>query len=187
MTYPSLDHHRTKLATNLDGAYPAFVAAVQHRLYGGILRLVGNPERAADAAQDTLVRAYRALDEYPPERIRALRLEGWLWTIALNVVRNEARSRRRRPVVVTDRLPDDPAGGRGPEQSAIDAETSAVLLGALGALPIPMRESVVLRHVLGLTYPEIAESTGRPLGTVKSDVRRGLARLARETKGRFVD
>ena len=109
---------------------------------------------------------------YPPARIRELRLRGWLTTILLNAGRNRARVRR----VPTTELAFEP--GAEPADDPLtrrdDRETWARLLAGLSPA---QRTAVVLRHVDGLSYAEIAEATGRPEGTVKAHVHRGLAAL----------
>src|SRR5690606_38779713 len=106
-----------------------------------------------------------------PDRIRSLQLRGWIWTIALNLGRNHARDRARRPtpVELEDRIGvSDPEPPDGPSWDR-----------RLAALTAPQRRAVVLRHVVGLDYNEISLATGRPEPTVRSDVRRGLERLRR--------
>ena len=76
------------IAGNLDASFEALVLAHQDRLYSIALRMLGDPRDAEEAAQDALVRAYRALAGYPPGRIRELRLRPWLATIVLNVCRS---------------------------------------------------------------------------------------------------
>jgi RNA polymerase sigma-70 factor (ECF subfamily) len=97
-------------------------------------------------------------------------LSPWLWTIALNLGRNHLRDRSRRPTFVemTDQGDDDP---EPPDTAAWDRR--------LSSLSLDQRRAVVLRHVVGLGIGEIAEATGRPEGTVKADIHRGLGRLRR--------
>lgn len=156
-----------RLAKDLDGAFPDLVASVRDDLYSGLRRLHGAD--AEDLAQEALIRAYRALGTYDAARIRSLRLRPWLWTIALNLGRNHARDRSRRPQSVEL---EDRHAVTDPEPLDSDAWD-----GWLGRLSVAQRRAVVLRHVVDLTYGEIAEVTGRPEGTVKADVSRGLARL----------
>jgi len=165
-----------RLAADLDGSFPELIRSSQDALFGGALRMTGNRQDAEDITQETLVRAYRALSRYPSERIRALRLEGWLWTIAANLCRNRHRSRTRSPV---EAIGDRDAGSleHGPERQALDAARRELLAAHLASLPWTMRSAVVLRHVVGLSYSEIADALGRPIGTVKADVHRGLGRL----------
>jgi RNA polymerase sigma factor (sigma-70 family) len=167
-----------RLADDLDAAFPDLVRELQDGLFSGALRLTGNRADAEEITQDAFARAYRALQAYPPDRIRALKLSGWLWTIAINLCRNQARGAARHPVVLAgDGIGTQVDHRPGPEQLALDAEPP--LARQLATLPVPMRSAVVLRHVAGLSYAEAAEVLGRPEGTVKADVHRGLERLRR--------
>ncbi len=168
-----------RMAADLEAAFPAFVAHHQDLVYGIALRSTKRPADAEDLAQEAFIRAYRALLEYPPLRIRELRPKGWLAAIVGNLGRN--RARRTAPptsgleAVAEVRADDDP----GPERLAERHESAEAWHARLAALPARYRQAVELRHVSGLSYPELAEAVGRPLGTVKSDVHRGV-RLLRE-------
>jgi RNA polymerase sigma-70 factor (ECF subfamily) len=148
-------------------------------VYGIALRSTKRPADAEDLAQEAFVRAYRALLGYSPERRRALRPRGWLAAIVGNLTRN--RARRQAPAaadldaVAQVRADEAP----GPERLAEGRESAAAWSARLEALPARYRRAVELRHVSGLSYPELAQALGRPLGTVKSDVHRGV-RLLRE-------
>lgn len=159
-----------RLAADLDDGFPDLVETLSSDVYSGLRRLTG-PTDAEDLTQETFIRAYRALEGYDPDRIRRLQLRGWIWTIALNLGRNHARDRARRPtpVELEDRIGVEDT--EPPDSEAWDRR--------LAALPAVQRRAVVLRHVVGLDYDEIAEATGRAVGTVKSDVHRGLERLRR--------
>jgi len=156
-----------RLAANLDEAFPEFVSAMRDPLYSGMRRL--QPHDAEDLTQEAFIRAYQALKTYDPDRIRALKLNGWIWTIALNLGRNHARNKARRPTPaplldrhgVTDPDPVDIHGW--------DRRLS-------GLSPV-QRKTVILRFIVGLTNREISEVLDRPEGTVKADIHRGLQRL----------
>lgn len=173
------------LARDLDAAFERFVRAYQHRLFGFALRLANSAPDAEEIAQDAFVRAYRALVGYPPERIRALALRPWLYQIALNVWRNRVRGRRVPPPVSLDvgeeegarrvELEDSPAGR--PEALAEADEWRRELGARVAALPDRFRVAVVLRHVEGLSYAEIAALLGQPVGTAKANVHRGVVLL----------
>jgi RNA polymerase sigma factor (sigma-70 family) len=163
-----MDRLCTDLARDLDGAFPALVEALADDVYSGLRRLAGADE-AEDLTQETFIRAYRAMTGYDADRIRHLRLRGWIWTIALNLGRNHARDRSRRPTPVEL---EDRFGMEDPE-----LPDSAAWDHRLARLPVAQRRAVVLRHVVGLDYDEISTATGRTEGTVKSDVHRGLAKL----------
>lgn len=172
------------LAADLDGNFEQLVLTYQHRLYAFAFRLTDSPQDAEEVTQDAFVRAYQALVTYPAQRVRELALRPWLYQIALNVFRNR---RRRRPLQL---VPLDEAGdgvNMDLEDDKVERPDTALehaqlknRLGALvAALPERYRLSVVLRHVQGLEYAEIAALLRQPIGTVKANVHRGL-RLLRE-------
>jgi RNA polymerase sigma-70 factor (ECF subfamily) len=149
---------------------------MQHGIYAGVRRMTPSGADAEDIAQETFIRAYRALETYPGARIREMNIRGWVWTIALNLCRNAARNRTRRPrTVELDRDAFDITPG--PEARVIEAEQTRHWSKLLGRLPTAQHNAVVLRHVVGLTYAEVALATGRPEGTVKADVHRGITKL----------
>ena len=161
-----------ELARDLDGSFEALVLAHQDRLFTVAFRSGGDRHDAEELVQDTFVRAYRALGEYEDQRIRELRLRGWLTTILLNAGRNRARVRR----VPTTELVFDP--GSEPTEDPLDRADQRETWGRLLAgLSPAQRTAVVLRHVDGMSYAEIAEVVGKPEGTVKAHVHRGLAAL----------
>jgi RNA polymerase sigma-70 factor (ECF subfamily) len=172
------------LRRDVDGAFPDVVTAHQDRLYTIALRMLGDPPDAEEATQDALVRAYRALAGYDDARIAELRLRGWLTTIVLNLCRTR-RGRRAAQGGAPASLDELPAGRpepRAPEArspaAAADRHATRDAWGArLLRLPPAYRAAVVLRHVDGLSYPETAAALGRPEGTVKAQVHRGIALL----------
>ena len=168
-----------RLADDLDRSFPEFLAHHQDLVYGIALRSTKRPADAEELAQDAFVRAYRALSGYDAARIRELRPKGWLAAITANLARNRAR-RRSLPTadlaVVAEVRAD---AGPGPESVVERHEAARAWRARLEALPARYRRAVELRHVSGLSYPELAEALDRPLGTVKSDVHRGV-RLLRE-------
>jgi len=161
-----------RLAVDLDGSFEALVDAHAGRLFSIALRFIGDPSDAEEAAQDALVRAYRALTGYDEARIREIRLRPWLATIVLNVCRNRARIRRVRTV----ELAFEPSAEPVVDPAARSDERASWAL-LLATLPPAQRAAVVLRHVDGLSYAQMAEALGRPEGTLKAQVHRGLAAL----------
>jgi RNA polymerase sigma-70 factor (ECF subfamily) len=163
---------------DLDGTFPSFVAAHIDGIFSGIRRLVPNASDAEDLTQETFIRAYRALRGYAPDRVAELRLRPWLWTIAVNLSRSAARRRSRRVTEVDlDAAGDRTPGPAAPETEAIEAVMTNEWARRLADLSEAQRTAVVLRHVVDLPYAEIATITGRPVGTVKADVHRGIDRL----------
>ena len=166
------------LAGDLDAGYEAFVAAHARDVYSTALRLSGSRAEADDLAQDTFVRAYRALGRFDAERVRALEARPWLLTITVNLWRNRVRAGARRPKTTRADVVHDVADpGPGPAAAAEATETSEALVRLLRELPEHHRVPVVLRHVVGLSYAEISSVLGCPEGTAKANVSRGLDRL----------
>lgn len=166
-----MDELTAALSTDLDGAFPNLVKSMGPRLYWGLRRMCGDHQEAEDLTQETFIRAYRALGEFDRDRFRKLAVEAWMWTIALNLGRNHLRNRSRRPTYVglEDRGHDDPEPF---DHDAWDKRLSMV--------NGHQRTAVVLRHVVGLDIGTISGATGRPEGTVKADIHRGLKRLRLE-------
>jgi RNA polymerase sigma-70 factor (ECF subfamily) len=138
-------------------------------LYRVALRLAGNPSDADDLVQDTMLKAYRAWDQFEP----GTNAKGWLLTILRHAFINEYRRRRRRPesvdvsvleqfTVLSDAQEDDPQG------AFFDRIVDDEVLKAIDELPDAFREALVLSDVEGLSYQEIAQVLEVPVGTVKS-------------------
>jgi RNA polymerase sigma-70 factor (ECF subfamily) len=164
------------LTADLDGAFPGFVAEMQGAVFNGARRWLPTRQDAEDVTQEVFVRAYRALQGYSSERITALRLRPWLFAITLNLCRNQARTRSRRPVQVALGGADGLAGEKT-EQRALDGLAIDEWRDRLAKLSPRQRDAIVLRHVVEMSYDEIGEVLDRPAGTIKSDVHRGLERL----------
>ncbi len=173
-----------RLARDVDAGFPALVTEHRDRLYTIALRLLGDRRDAEEVVQDALVRAYRAMHGYPRERIAALKLRPWLASIAINLARNRRRRHDdRHPAGSLEPMLDagfDPVAEdrRGmPAAVAAQRETQRELAAALLRLTPAVRTAIVLRHVDGLSVAEAAEALGRPEGTVKAQVHRGLREL----------
>ncbi len=163
-----MDDLAHRLAADVSGTFPELVELIGGRLFSGLRRITGNRAEAEDLTQEALIRAYKALNGYPKHQIETLRVEAWMWTIALNLGRNHIRDRARRPTPVAE-----------VEMGSIDPDPTDDLVwdSRLGRLAIQQRRAVVLRHVVGLGTGEISEITGRPEGTVKADIHRALEKL----------
>jgi RNA polymerase sigma-70 factor, ECF subfamily len=170
-----------RLASDLDDAFEPLVRAHVDRLYSIALGLTGDRRDAEEIAQDALVRAYRALERYEPERIRELALRPWLATIVINAARNRRRAAadRQPPIAL-----DEPAAGMlrapghaQPEAVAIRRDAGTRLETLVRTLPDRYRAPIVLRYVDDLPYSDIAQVLRRPEGTLKAQVHRGLALL----------
>lgn len=163
------------LAEDPEAGFERLVRTRQHRVYAFSLGLTGSEAEAEDVAQEAFVRAHRALSGYPSDRIRELKLDAWLHTIALNVVRNQRRGAR--PVLLELDEERDRDASPGPERALEERESLRGVARELARLPEAQREAVVLRCVQGFRYSEVAALLSRPVGTVKSDVHRALETL----------
>src|SRR5262245_54920534 len=160
-------------------AYEQLVRPHQEIAFRVAYVITRNVADAEDAAQDGLVKAWRALG-----RFRAGEpMRPWLLKIVANEARNRRRSTGRREHLVL-RAAAAPSGeaAPSPEEAALDAEQRARLLGALDELPDAAREVLAYRYLLELTEDETAAALDVRLGTVKSRTNRALERL-REVYG----
>jgi RNA polymerase sigma factor (sigma-70 family) len=149
-------------------AMAAFVRRFQARVYGLALGVVADSGLAEEVAQDAFVRAWRHAAGYDPRRGRVLT---WLLTITRNLAVDATRLRRDRPT--------DPELLRLAlvEEHEPGYERSDLLWAGLRALPVVQARPILLSVVYGLTAQEVADWEGIPLGTAKTRIRRGLARL----------
>jgi RNA polymerase sigma factor (sigma-70 family) len=154
-------------------ALAAFVRRFQSRVYGMALSVVADPGLAEEVAQDAFMRAWRQAASYDPRRARVVT---WLLTITRNLAVDGVRMRRDQPV--------DPQRLIAALAGKIDNSEYDVGAGQLRAglrnLPADQARPVVLAVVYGWTAMEIADLEGIPLGTAKTRIRRGLARLRQE-------
>jgi RNA polymerase sigma factor (sigma-70 family) len=165
------------LADDVDAGFEALVRAHAGAVYSAALRLCGSRVTADDLTQDTFVRAYRALRRFDRARVLALQPRAWLLAIALNVWRNHARTAARRPRS-SGHVPIDVVDGApGPADIAEVDDAARALARLLADLPERHRVPVVLRHVAGLSYAEIAAALHCPVGTAKANVARGMRAL----------
>jgi RNA polymerase sigma-70 factor (ECF subfamily) len=141
------------------------------KVFAMAYRLTGDRQEAEDLAQDVFVRVYRNLDKYSPGTF-----DGWLYRITKNLFLDRIRRRRRIRMVP---LPDEDwhatLGDDAPDPSELvdDGMLAGHLEQAIAKLPPTFRTAVVLCDVQGMTYDEIAEATGWPMGTVRSRIHRG--------------
>jgi RNA polymerase sigma-70 factor (ECF subfamily) len=156
-------------------------------VYRTALQLTKNPTDAEDLTQETYARALRASGTFQ----WGTNLRAWLLTILRNLDRNRRRDAGRALVVVDDRavaashLPDDPS--KTPEGLLLRGVLDRDLQAALEALPGPLQEIIWLRDVEELSYAELAERLGIPLGTVMSrlfSARERLFKHLTKTSGR---
>ena len=168
----SVDDLRHLVRQCLDGDQAAMLRLVDHfrgQVFGLCYRMLGHRQDAEDVTQETFVRLLRSLHRWDPNRD----FEPWLLAIAGNRCRTAISARMRRPTAhqLTDRFADD---SEQLQAARILAEEVQLLLGRLR---LEYRQSFVLFHEHQLTYTEIAEAMGCPVGTVKTWVHRARQEL----------
>jgi RNA polymerase sigma-70 factor, ECF subfamily len=167
---------RALVDATLAGDREAFGILVEREtrtVYRACLRILGRPHDAEDVTQESFVAAYRAIGGYRGEGS----LRGWLLRIATRQAFR--RLAQRRPTADLDAVPEPLlADSRGdPTRVAAATELRSEVRDAVEVLPEPYREVVALRFFAELSLAEVADATGRPMNTVKTHLRRGLARL----------
>jgi RNA polymerase sigma-70 factor, ECF subfamily len=174
------------LATDLDCYFQQLVLSSQQRLYIFALRQAGSPQDAEDIVQEAYIRAYHALADYPPERIRTMKLQPWLHKITLHIFYRH-RSASQRSCLPLDLSEDsmlleiEDDGREQPERVIEDREDMRELEALISGLPEQYRAAVNCYYFEELSYREIAELLNQPVGTVKSNVHRGT-QLLRKTR-----
>jgi RNA polymerase sigma-70 factor (ECF subfamily) len=180
------DDRELILATR-QGDFEAFEILVRRHqagIFNVAYRMFGNRHDAEDAAQDTFLRAFRALDTFDENRP----LVPWLKRIAINVCLNRLEKERIRPAVTATDI-NRPSQERAsmddwrhvrpsPEQEAVANESAGQVRTMILRLPPQYRVAIELRHFQGLSYREMAESLDRSVGNVKSDLFRARKMLA---------
>lgn len=168
---PEDDADRFAIARVRSGDPAAFAEVVtrhQDRLMAVAYHMLRNPEDAADAVQETFLRAYRALDSYDEER----RLTAWLSRIVTNVCISALRARQVRPVA-SNEVRDYGAADR----AYLQMEQTMVLRAALATLDPQDTALLLLRHVQELTSTEIGEILHLPAATVRTRLARARGAL----------
>ncbi len=163
----ALDHAFAAGEADLKAAYDAHATLVY-----AICRKALDEHAAKEVTQDVFLSAWRGRDQFDPARGT---LAGWLVGITKRRIIDHLRSERRHG----DRRSDEQteAVDLTAETDVVLAAERIVLVEALRQLPLRTREIIELAYVQDLTHQDIAERTGVPLGTVKSDIRRGLLRI----------
>lgn len=171
----ALDHELVKRVQRGDSAaFDLLVRKYQHRIAALIGRYVSDWSECQDVAQDTFIRAYRAIGSFRGDA----QFYTWLHRIAVNTAKNHLVSQRRRPP--TDDIEVDDAeqfdsGTRlrntdTPERELARQQMEQTVMRAVEALPEELRLAITLREMDGLSYEEIAQRMECPIGTVRSRI-----------------
>jgi RNA polymerase sigma-70 factor (ECF subfamily) len=172
------------------GAFDALVLKYQHKVVKLVMRYVRNPAEAEDIAQEAFIKAYRALPQFRGDSA----FYTWLYRIAINTAKNAVVSRDRSPIDfdldlqnseesydMQGRLKDSET----PEALTLTEEIRSTVNAAIDALPEDLRTAIVLRELEGLSYEEIADSMGCPVGTVRSRIFRAREAIDRRLREVF--
>jgi RNA polymerase sigma-70 factor (ECF subfamily) len=158
-------------------AFTYLVEAYQRSVYNLCYRMLGNARDAEDAAQESFLRAFKAIHRYDPSR----KFSTWLLTIASNYCIDRHR-RRKLPTFSYDSLPvpDIPAKTIGMEKRAIHIEDQETVTSLLDVLKSKDRSVVIMRYWYDYSYEEIAQSLSLSISAVKSRLHRARRELASE-------
>jgi RNA polymerase sigma-70 factor (ECF subfamily) len=181
-----LEAIRAVLAGEED-AFRRLVDKYSPSIFNLAYRMTGDPADAEDLAQEAFLQAFSKLADF---RVGS-RFHPWLYTIALNLCRNHLRRKAivRWLPLYSERDGEAPANldppdrALNPEQALLDQEGDRRLAAAIAALPVKYREVFILRQSEGLSYEEIAQVTGLPMGTVEVRLYRARNRLIQNLKG----
>ncbi len=163
------------IARGDEQAFASLYRRYSSTLFGFLIRILNSPPEAEDVLQEVFVHVWQRAADFDETRGRVFT---WLATIA--------RSRavdRQRATGARDRTEGKAAHEERPEdvsdaaEDAVRTELRKILLNALGEIPEGQREALLLAYFEGLSQSEIAERTGKPLGTVKTRTRDGLRKL----------
>jgi RNA polymerase sigma-70 factor (ECF subfamily) len=159
-------------------AYDLLVIKYQRRIERLIGRMVRNSDLVEDIAQETFLRAYRALHQFRGDA----QFYTWLYRIAVNTAKKALMDMKRDPVVYegamrnegdeneTSRIEHELTSDETPETVLAAQEIAAAVNAAMEALPEDLRQAVTLREIEGLSYEEIATVMACPIGTVRSRI-----------------
>ena len=160
-------------------AFNKLILTYQTLAYNVAYRTLHDPDAASDATQQAFISAFRALPSF-----RGGSFKAWLLRIVTNACYDQLRRDKRRPTTSLDDMLVDPDHSvvltdeaESPEEYALRQNLGRVIQNALDELPPEQRVTVILSDIQGFSYEEIAQSTGVSLGTVKSRLSRGRARL----------
>ncbi|WER46947.1 RNA polymerase sigma factor RpoE [Cupriavidus sp. WKF15] len=168
-------------------AFELLVAKYHRKIIRLISRLVRDPAEVEDVAQDAFIKAYRALPQFRGESA----FYTWLYRIAVNTAKNYLAIQGRRPEASSDIDTEEAetfADGEQlrdintPESMLHTRQVAETVNRAMEALPEELRTAITLREIEGLSYEEIAEAMGCPIGTVRSRIFRAREAIAEKLR-----
>ena len=192
MNAEDADHALVERAKRGDKrAFEMLVVKYQRRLERLIGRMVRDAELVRDIAQESFIRAYRALPQFRGESA----FYTWLYRIAVNTAKKALMELRRDPVVLESALAGDSdeddetyrgerelSHGETPEALLASKEIAQTVNAAIEALSEDLRQAITLREIEGLSYEEISEVMNCPIGTVRSRIFRAREAIAQRLR-----
>lgn len=168
---------RKCLAGDVD-QYAALVDTYKDMAFNIAFRMLGDADTAKDMAQESFIAAYNALGDFKFNS----RFSSWLYRIVVNKCRDHFRAGRE--TVPVDEICEYVAGPAGsPEQAAACRQTGDAVQQALHGLPPEYREVIILKHIEGLDYQEIADALGVSISALKVRAHRGREMLRKLLEG----
>ncbi|MCM5680857.1 RNA polymerase sigma factor RpoE [Schlegelella sp. S2-27] len=167
-------------------AFELLVIKYQRKIERLIARMVRDTDLIQDIAQETFIRAYRALPQFRGESA----FYTWLYRIAVNTAKKTLVELKRDPLVTesarfsaddedeTSRVENELSDGETPEAVLASKEIAATVNAAIEALSDDLRQAITLREIEGLSYEEIADVMNCPIGTVRSRIFRAREAIA---------
>jgi len=170
-------------------AYGLLVLKYQRRIQRLIGRMVRDVDLVEDIAQETFIRAYRALHQFRGEA----QFYTWLYRIAINTAKKSLLELKRDPTISENYLATDdedetswrkqePTSDETPESLLAAKEIAAVVNSAMDELPPDLRQAITLREIEGLSYEDIAVAMSCPVGTVRSRIFRARDAISGKIK-----
>ena len=176
-----------RCALGSEAAFRALVQRYRTRLMNLVCRFINDRDRAEEISQEVFLRVYRNRERYR----KSGKFSTWIFTIAVNLTKNEIRSRvRHKGTFSLDAVDEEGSGqgmsfpdlGPGPDENLNAAEIRSRVAEALEKIPPRYREAVILRDVEGLSYEEVGEILRIPGGTVRSRINRARLMLKERLK-----
>ena len=170
-------------------AFELLVIKYQRRIQRLIGRMVRDVDLVEDIAQETFIRAYRALAQFRGDA----QFYTWLYRIAINTAKKALMDLKRNPTVSennyksddedeTSRVENELTTSETPEAVLASKEIAQIINTAMQALPEELREAITLREIEGLSYEEIAEAMNCPIGTVRSRIFRARESISAKVR-----
>ena len=192
MTQPDADAALVERVKQGDQrAFELLVIKYQRRIERLIGRMVRDTDLVADIAQETFIRAYRALPNFRGESA----FYTWLYRIAVNTAKKSLMDLKRDPLVTetalasrddegdeTSRVENELSDGETPDALLASKEIAEAVNAAIAALSEDLRQAITLREIEGLSYEEIADVMNCPIGTVRSRIFRAREAIAQRLR-----